>query len=114
MQYTCFAVVNGQPEALIVLKKFVSAGQRKTHIVEFLSLNDQASNALIDAAQTYAAGTDLINLWMPPRCPYEEVFHRRGFSPTTETSPVVLRSHGAFALPECKSAWLVLGDNDVY
>ena len=112
--YTCLAVMNEQPEALLVLKKFAADGVRKAHIVEFLSLDEDASHALIDAAKAYAAGSELINLWMPPNCAYEEVFRLHGFRPTSERSPVVIRSHDASPLPVFHSPWLVLGDNDVY
>jgi len=113
-EYTCLAAGNAHPEALIVLKKFATETLQKTHIVEFLSINERASDNVINAAKAHAVGSDLINLWMPPTCPYEDVFRRHGFQPTSEVSPVILRSHGATPLPEINSPWLVLGDNDVH
>ncbi|MFH0824959.1 MAG: GNAT family N-acetyltransferase [Pseudomonadota bacterium] len=112
--YECYAVDDGRVEGLTVLKRFESQGTRKTHIMEFLALNRHAAKELFAIAEMCAAGSDLLNVWVPPGGRYKRFFEAAGFLPTAEASPVILRMHDGTGLPATTSPWFVFGDNDVY
>ncbi len=114
VSYQCFAVRNATIEGLIVLKRFSSGSEEKSHIVDFLAVTDRAAQELISVAQQFAAGTTVLNLWMPPGSQYEAIFRDRGFVSTGERQPVILRPHDGGEIPVISVPWLVLGDNDVY
>ncbi len=112
--YSCFASKRRSLEGFIVLKKFCAGDITKTHIVDFVALNSSAAEAMISFAEHFAAGADLLNIWLPPKSQYENLFLDAGFSPTPERFPLVLRSHGQPEIPTLSSPWVVLGDFDVY
>lgn len=113
-QYHCFEAGSRRLEGFIVLKKFQGQGIRKTHIVDFLALSEEATETLIAAAENFSDGSDLLNLLMAPGSPYEGIFQNRGFKPTEERAPVIFRRIGVSEAPHFSSPWIVLGDNDVY
>jgi hypothetical protein len=112
--YHCFEVGEPKLEGFIVVKKFQDSGVKKAHIVEFLSLSEESAHRLISIAEQLAMGSDLLNLWMWPHCPYEDLFLRRGFRPTDQVTSVIFRSHGVSTYPRVSNPWIVLGDNDVF
>ena len=81
VKYHCFEVSRSTLEGFIVLKKFQGQGIQKTHIVDFLALNEQAADALISAAETFSEGSDLLNLWMALSSPYTKMFLDAGSCP---------------------------------
>lgn len=113
-EYSCFARKGRRIEGFIVLKRFCAGDVTKTHIVDFVALNSSAAEAMISFAEHFAAGSDLLNIWLPPNSQYESLFLDAGFSPTSERFPLVLRSHGETGIPTLSSPWVVLGDFDVY
>jgi Acetyltransferase (GNAT) domain len=112
--YNCFVHKSRSVEGFIVLKKFRTADVTKTHIIDFMALNSSAAEVMISFAEHFAAGTDLLNVWLPPMSQYENLFLDAGFSSTPERFPLVLRSHEQPTIPELSSPWVVLGDFDVY
>lgn len=114
VKYHCFEVSRSTLEGFIVLKKFQGQGIQKTHIVDFLALNEQAADALISAAETFSEGSDLLNLWMALSSPYAKMFLERGFMPTEERASVIFRRVDITEPQRFSTPWIVLGDNDVY
>jgi GNAT superfamily N-acetyltransferase len=114
VEYHCFEAGSRRLEGFIVLKKFQGQGIRKAHIVDFLALNEEAAETLIAAAEDFSAGSDLLNLLMPPGSPYTEIFLKRGFKATEERAPIIFQRLGDIEPPRFSRPWLVLGDNDVY
>jgi len=114
VEYHCFEMRRRKLEGFIVMKKFQAQRIRKTHIVDFLALSDKATNTLISVAERYAAGTNLLNLLMPTKSPYEEIFLKHGFKPTDDRAPLIFKRLGHTEAPHFSSPWIVLGDNDVY
>ena len=113
-EYSCFASKRRSLEGFIVLKKFCTGYIAKTHIIDFAALNHSAAEAIISFAERFAVGTDLLNIWLPPKSQYENLFLDAGFTPASERFPLVLRSHGQTGFPILRSPWVVLGDFDVY
>jgi hypothetical protein len=112
--YTCFAYKRQSVQGFIVLKKFSTGDITKTHIVDFMALNSSAAEVMISFAEHFAARTDLLNVWLPPKSQYENLFLDAGFSSTPERFPLVLRSHEQSAIRDLNSPWVALGDFDVY
>jgi len=113
-EYHCFAFRDGRLRGFVVLKRFSEGSIRKAHIVDFLALTEDAADELISTAEHFAEGSALLNLWMPLGSHHEAVFFRRGFEPTSERQPVIIRSHQGGPIPQFTAPWLTLGDNDVY
>jgi lipopolysaccharide/colanic/teichoic acid biosynthesis glycosyltransferase/GNAT superfamily N-acetyltransferase len=114
VKYHCFEINRPRLDGFIVLKEFQGQGIRKTHIVDFLALNEHAADTLISAAENFSKGTDLLNLWMPPAGPYAKIFIERGFKSTEERAPMIFQRQGITEPNPFSSPWIVLGDNDVY
>jgi hypothetical protein len=112
--YGCFAHKHQSVDGFIVLKRFCTGDIIKTHIVDFMALNSSAAEAMIHFAEHFAAGTDLLNIWLPPKSQYENLFLDAEFSPTPERFPLILRSHGQDGVPKISAPWVALGDFDVY
>jgi hypothetical protein len=112
--YSCFAHKGQTVDGFIVLKKFSTGDITKTHIVDLMALNSSAAEAMISFAEHFAADTDLLNIWLPPKSRYEKLFLDAGFCSTKERYPLVLRSHGQQEVLALHSPWVVLGDFDVY
>lgn len=114
VKYHCFEANRPRLEGFIVLKKFQGQGIQKTHIVDFLALDEQTADTLISAAETFSEGSDLLNLWMVLSSPYAKMFLERGFKPTEERASVIFRRVGIAESQRFSTPWIVLGDNDVY
>jgi len=114
VNYQCFEVGREKVDGFIVLKKYDDGAVRKTHILDFLAVTEEAADSLISCAENFSLGRDLLNLWLNPACPYSGLFARRGFEASSQRSPVILRTTDQRGLPKISSPWLVLGDNDVY
>ncbi len=108
--YSCFAHKGKGLDGFIVLKEFRTSKTTKTHIVDFMALNSPAAEAMISFAEHFAAGTDLLNIWLPPMSQYEMSSLMQAFSPTKERFPLVLTSHEQSEIPTLRSPWVVLGD----
>ena len=114
VEYHCFKAGRRSLEGFIVLKKFEGQGIRKTHIVDFLALSEDAADALISTAENFSEESDLLNLLMPPEGPYMEIFLKSGFKPAEERAPIIFQRLGSSEPARFSRPWIVLGDNDVY
>lgn len=112
--YDCFAVYYGDIKGLIVLKKFSIQDVVKVHIVDFAALTNDIADQLISIAENYAQDSSLLNVVLTPGNAFEPLFLERGFSPTADPFPVVMKTAGDVCIPRFSAPWVALGDSDVY
>ncbi len=70
---------------------------------------------LIAAAESFAHGTDELNMWTNPHNPYHQLFLERGFCERESKDSLII--HFNFADKESieeRAWWFCLADNDVY
>ena len=103
-------------QGYVVLKDYDGDGLRKTHIIDMQAANADALNDLLDAAESQAAGRDVLNLWGIPGNPYEDALRERGFMDSGEKSVLIAhRNYGTLKeWPRSGAKWFCFGDADVY
>jgi lipopolysaccharide/colanic/teichoic acid biosynthesis glycosyltransferase/GNAT superfamily N-acetyltransferase len=113
-EYTSYAVDDGMIKGLVVLKRYSDEFKKKTHMVDFMALTEDAGEQLIHAAEYHARGTDLLNMAVAVGNPLERLLQKHGFEVSARTYPMVMKTPAGIPLPELSRAWIMLGDNDSY
>jgi hypothetical protein len=96
--YTVYAS-GGEHEltGYVVLKRWQEPdGYRKAHILDLHAADGEALVDLMAAAESYAAGSDELNLWAVDGYPYRPALEGMGFSPGFR-QPLVIRSYAGTA-----------------
>lgn len=99
--YTAYALEDGQEMAgYVVLKRWQdSNGYRKAHILDLHGRDQEALSHLLAAAESYAAGSDELNLWAIPGYPYRNFLESLGFAPRMEArQPMIVRGFNGSGL----------------
>jgi Acetyltransferase (GNAT) domain len=84
----------GKLAGYAVLKRWREPnGYTKAHIVDLHALDDAVLAELLDAAESYAADCQEVNLWAAPGYPYRGLLEERGFAPRPEASqPLIAKA----------------------
>ena len=99
----------------VILKHFEGEGYKKSHIIDIHADDKDTLNELISEAETFAQGTDELNLWTNINNPYKEEFKKRGFFERDSNDFVIIHyNYGKKKILEQGNWWFCLGDNDVY
>jgi len=115
-QYSCYVFSDNQDvRGYVVLKHFDEGTYRKSHIVDLHATDDDALAELLNAAESFAAGRDELNLWTNRCDPYQAAILGHGFSVRDSHDLLILHQNYGTREPLREGGWsFSLADNDVY
>ena len=107
-----------EPDGLIVLKHFRKGGERKTHIMEIITCEEEVTEDLLRTAENRAAeeGSVTLNLWCSQGDVMRNALERYGFVRTEEKNILLVQKHQKDdeKVEMGEQIHFSLADNDVY
>jgi GNAT superfamily N-acetyltransferase len=88
----------------------------KAHIVDLMAETREALNALLDAAESFAADSDELNVWTSSNDPWHGTLLERGYIARPTTDKLIMHTnYGEHVTPDASRPWHVCRlDSDVY
>ena len=99
----------------VILKQFSDKGYKKTHILDMHAENKEIFLELMAAAESYAYGSDELNMWTNIYNPYQKYFLEQGFFERESNDLLIIHyNYGEKVSINPENWWFCLADNDVY